>query len=934
MTQITPLGAGDQGLLQLVYDLMNQRGAWPTFTAVDLRADRVLNVEDAQAALLALPDGHISKPWLVSGFSDSDEVRLTLRGVRVCAGGQQDLDLLARFVAWVVEIERHAPDVEGQPLRARSVDFAAQLGLPLGQAGDDDGNEEQGAAAPASEAEQPESASDVGDSPEVDTARAMLSRLRVLVDLLPHFWSGVQWQSHEPWRWDLTIDRRRIRPYRHVEGPDELLAHYESAVRERLAARGAGMQNPGIVGSGLHVVVGDHVGVVDIAPAQIGSLSSARVSDLDVVLPMLRPEIAEVSAEQLRMNRFDDAIFAAFRRVEHEIQQRTGSPSIGNELIKAAFKERANPIRVTGREGDKDRLVELFGGAIGLYKGDRSHKDRPLLPCRSRYECLRLLAHASTLLDLLDRDIDRAPVVRGHEHRQGGALALWVDRATAQVEAWLDETTRLEKLSYRPGSLVVDVDRVPAGEHRIHLVDGHRQGAAHTVWLVSEPNLESWYRVIEVGIPLFGDSDGVVQLDVTGVRLLCLEAGTETERIMPTEETYKVGHYVSWQSSDKRGFGAVWARDREGAPLRKRWDGAMLFAGQPVAPAHPARLMHISLEPNYLRIRNGVKTPLRVLKHLTDGVATWTEALDDPKVETENEKIVFFKGGVVTAKGPGNTRLRCLLDGCSAEAAVEVAAHPRGTRTELLTGLPTVAGIAWTLDGLVVSTRSTELWRVENTGVYRLVAATPRMHTFMHGTDKLAANSTGDLAVVFPGLEDILVLPRSSDYATSQIVRAEWSGTVMAFTWDEDDIIVGTHLGYVYRVGMDGSVSRLAEVDGIPIDITRSTDGFLVLCAAGPNAAPADRFNSLWSIARDNTISVNILKDRHLSGLSGAVCLGDDVYLSDFYGGRIVRLPGDGSAAPAMVVEGLKNPSQLTTGGDGTLYIADFSDGAVHQILP
>jgi uncharacterized protein (TIGR02391 family) len=136
-------------------------------------------------------------------------------------------------------------------------------------------------------------------------------------------------------------------------------------------------------------------------------------------LTILREEIAGAAADHLLADRFDDAIFAAFRLIEHEVQQRSGSISIGEPLIKAAFREMSAPIRVSEREQDKDRLVQLFAGSIGLFKGDRSHKDRPLLACRSRRECLRLLAHASSLLDLLDRDIDRAPTVRGYEHHQG-----------------------------------------------------------------------------------------------------------------------------------------------------------------------------------------------------------------------------------------------------------------------------------------------------------------------------------------------------------------------------------------------------------------------------------------------------------------------------------------------------------------------------------
>ncbi|MBB4910691.1 TIGR02391 family protein [Actinophytocola algeriensis] len=921
------VNATDQGLLQLIYDLMSQRGDWPTFTAVDLRADRDLGVEDAQAALLAIPEGYISRPWQAHGFSDRDAVRLTLRGVTMCAGGRQDLDLSARFVAWVVKVESEASDDGETPLVAKSVDFAAYLELPLGSARP--GPVESAAGAESdTETEQSAPAQDPDETPDFVRTRAALSRMRVLVDLLPHFWIGVNWQQEEPWLWELTIDRRRLRPYRRLQGPDALLEYAESVERERVAAQNVNSLRQGSVNI-FHGPV-----TVQSALTEVETGVPTGTGDLDVLLPILRAEITEVSADLVRANRFDDAIFAAFRRVEHELQQRTQNAAIGNELIKAAFVERREPIRVTVREQDKDRLVELFSGAIGLFKGDRSHKDRPLLPCRSRYECMRLLAHASTLLDLLDRDIDRAPIVRGYEHRQGHTLTLWVDRASSQVEVWLDETTRLDKLSYRPGTLVVDVARVAPGEHRIHLADGHRQGAAHTVWLTSEPGLSSWYRVIEVNLPLYGDAEGEQRLDVSGVRLYCLEAGTASERILPTREVYTVGHYVSWHWSSTAAIGGAWVGDRDGGSLRKLWEVSTLFEGQPVAPAHPIRLMHISMEPSRLRLRIGAKTPLRVLAHLTDGTARWTEPLDDPKVETGDEKTVFYKGGAVIAKAPGATTLRCLHAGCSTEASVEIASHPRGTVTELLTGLPPVAGIASTAKGLVVSTRGTQLWRVGREGVYRLIAAVPRMPTVLLGTDTLAARADGELAVRITGIRELQVLHHHDEYATSHIVNPDCLGTPMAFVWDNEDLIVAMDSGTIHRVAMDSAATQLASFEGVPIAVACSADDLLVLCGPRPDAEPPQCVNLLWRIPHGQAEGVNLLAHQGLTELGGVAYVGDDIYVSDFRSGRVLRLPHDQTAEPVTVADGLVNPNQLTSDVDGTLYIADWGAGAIHQILP
>jgi hypothetical protein len=55
------------------------------------------------------------------------------------------------------------------------------------------------------------------------------------------------------------------------------------------------------------------------------------------------------------------------------------------------------------------------------------------------------------------------------------------------------------------------------------------------------------------------------------------------------------------------------------------------------------------------------------------------------------------------------------------------------------------------------------------------------------------------------------------------------------------------------------------------------------------------------------------------------------VYLTDFHGGRVLRLDDDGLAEVAI---GLLNPGELTGAPDGSIYIAEFGRGAVRRILP
>ncbi|MEU7101853.1 TIGR02391 family protein [Streptomyces longwoodensis] len=930
MTDDARLDAGTRELLQAVYALMKQRGDWPTFTAVDLWVDRHLGTEDTQAALLAVPDAFLFRPWQAHGFSSNDPVRLTLRGITACDDGPEDLQLLARFVAWTVDLERSDTSPAETPLIANSKAFAEHEGLPIGSPDDISEPPTAGtstasdAAAIASSQASPDM-EEKAIGAEVDAAQGRVARLRVLVDLLPGFWTGSGWASKSPWLWHLTVDRPRLRPYRHVHGVDGLLEYAETTERERTAAASAMLHRLN------DTQPSDHTDM----PAGFSEEQTTPVQDhsLDVLLSLLREEIVDSCQAPLRADLYDEAVFAAFRRLEDEVQQRSGSSAIGDMLIKPAFKEKQNPIRISDRDGDMDRMVQLFAGAIGLFKGDRSHKDRPSLPCVSRRECLRILAHASSLLDLLDRDLDRAPAVRGYQYDQGD-LTLWVERAGAQAQVWLDETVPLTTRSFQPGTLVVDVSAVSPGEHRVHLVDGTRHGPAHPVWLVRDPQRSTWYRITEVGVPLYKDALGQQLLDVSGVRLEVLEGGVVSQRVAPTRETYQVGHYVEWHSSHSRVQGGpAWARDRDGGPLRPLGDTSYLLDGQPSAAVHEERLMRISIEPGMLRLRRGEAVPLRVLGHYTDGTATWTGPLNSPQVVSTDEKIAFFKNNFVRAKHPGIATLRCQHDGCYAEALVNVAAHPRWTVTELLTGLPPVSGIACTPKGLVVSTRGRHIWRVDaSDGAYRMVTAVPPVSAHDQGTDTIAARDDGELAVRLLGDRRILVLHHSDDYQSSEIVTPEAEGVPMAFAWDSEALLIAMHDGALYRVDIDGTATEITRVQGTPVGMATDADSVHVLCAPSPGPATGDDYNRLWSIPlTDANATIDLLQDHKLAGLNGITLTGSSILLSDFNGGRLLSLRNN---RIREVAAGLTNPSQLATTATGDTYLADFGAGAIHRLLP
>lgn len=914
------LSLNEQKLLEIIYELVGRAGKWPTFMAVDLRADRELGIEDVQTVLVAIPAQYLARPGHPTGYYDTDELRLTLSGVAQCEGGTEDIELLARFMAWLVGVEG-AETSETESLTVMSADFAAYAGMPLEPVPVDAAPEE-----PTPEREQVDAvatpgtmgavptAESIDEVPaEVASARGKVIRVRVLADLLPRFWGGAGWQTDTPWYWQLTVDRRRLRPYRHVSGVAALLEYADSHDGRHLAP------SP--------VAISAVVTAADLKVMEEPSVPGAGVSaDTDVLLTLLRDEIADSAAELLRADRYDEAIFAAFRRLEHEVQQRANSPAIGDTLVKAAFREMSMPIRVSDREQDQERLVELFGGAIGLFKGDRSHKDKPLLPCRSRRECMRVLAHASSLLDLLDRDVDRAPVVRGYEHHQGDTLTLWVERAGPQVVAWLDDDTSLDIVSWRPGTLVLNVAGVSAGPHTVHLAEGSRQGPGHEVWLTRDPGQSSWYRVIEIDIPVYADAAGTQPVDASAVRLAVREAGVATERVVVTNETYRVGHYVTWGWSAMAHVGPIWMKDEVTGQMVQIYSSTALFAGDPVAPSHEPQLMNISIEPAYLRPRPGERLPVRVLGSYTDGTATWSEELGGLSLSSLDSKVAHCNGGTVYAKVAGRTSLKCLYERCYAETAVEVASHPRGTVTEYVGGLPPVAGIAWTPKGLVVSTRGTALWLAHVDGHYRIAAETP-MYFGHQGTDTLSANDMGDLAVRIIGDSRFLVLHADHDYRTSRWVEPPAPGTTMACAFDGDDLIVAMSSCDLYRVRPDGTSSFLTALKArAPVAMASGGDTMLVVCR-GHGAA-----DHLWRVTlADPANASDLLAGLRVTDIGGVTTDGNAIYLTEFHKGMVIRLE---NGSTSVVVTGLTAPVQLAATASGDLFVGEFGAGKVRRVLP
>jgi uncharacterized protein (TIGR02391 family) len=129
----------------------------------------------------------------------------------------------------------------------------------------------------------------------------------------------------------------------------------------------------------------------------------ARMEAAAQVGMKLHPRIAELVERQFLLGEFELAVFAAMKDVEVRVRllSSLGSDLVGTKLMQVAFAPSDGPLTDPEAEGgERVATMELFKGAIGVFKNPSSH--RPV-----NYNDATEAAEIVLFADLLERFLDR-----------------------------------------------------------------------------------------------------------------------------------------------------------------------------------------------------------------------------------------------------------------------------------------------------------------------------------------------------------------------------------------------------------------------------------------------------------------------------------------------------------------------------------------------
>ena len=594
--------------------------------------------------------------------------------------------------------------------------------------------------------------------------------------------------------------------------------------------------------------------------------------------PLIRADLWTLVEADIDRGDFDEGVSKAFRHVETLIQSESGSNSIGAPLVDGTF---GTKIVISRDPRDEESVKNLFKGSIGFFKGSRSHGARPPIRIASREHCLRIVALASVLLDLLDNDESHRPDLESY--RQLGDLVEFQVRNVRPETLCLIDGAEARIVSRQQSVLAIDASGSALGPHQALLRTGSVEGAEFTFQVVGSQPL-NWHRVLRADVTLYSDAAARNQREQVGVLLESYEGGRYVRQCFPTRETYEAGSYVAWEWDRAPGVGESWIKDDSGQVV-SAWLSAAFFKGHSTRPPHGPTPIGLRLFPEHRsKLGVGEAIPIVVQQQISDGIGHWEETVTAP-VLSSNERVVHVdRRSVMRAKMVGSADLSVQLGEHFARSVIEVQGLKSGAVLKFLGSIPHVDGVAYSDEyGIFVTNQSSIVHQVTTDGDLKVLTDVGRPYLHPHGLEKIVATQSGSLFARSVGSPTIIVIDLSRPERHRELTLGEDRSPV-SICCTGDEVFVTDHMGRIWALEDDRLQPFCDVVDNLNPGFTLTH-----LAASDERLWVLDNMTGLYSIDR-STKAVSVSAHRGSQNQFSDILFRNGLlYVSDFHGGRIAR---------------------------------------------
>lgn len=646
------------------------------------------------------------------------------------------------------------------------------------------------------------------------------------------------------------------------------------------------------------------------------------------------PMIVGVSKNIAEKGNYDDAIFAAFRCIEGEIQERISSKNIGIKLLNEAFDGTPAKISISKDNRDQDGIKDIFLGAFKNIRNDRGHKKVPSLPCKTLEECLLYLQFASFLLLLLSKDRNLFPNIR--DIRLFGTF----DQTRAEIrgENFSSDCKVLAEEIYiniaRITSNSIEVLLPPKFSGTLKVVDSKNQSDEMFCDIsYIEKCVENSYEILSTEIPLYEDNACTrLRSNVVGILLKAEEAGKSFIRIIPTyHNQYKAGYYVTHGPFDSVSVGETWYQDPQTREINYAWTSSLVNIPDHVCQSGNPKLGGISILPTQVRTGTNEFRTLRVIGWEKDGsISREVDITDKVNWKSMNENVAFIKDSVLYPKKLGHTEIECNYEGFFSSAAIDISNYQKGQRAVYFQGIKRIQQIRFDNENnMFLCNQSSSVYKIARTGGLFEVIRISSPDSYSPGIDCLAIDNEHNLYVNDMN-NNVIIKYRWNGkcYESHEILATSIKGTKKSIAIDgEGNVFVAVmghavNYGYIIKIRPDGTETCFE---------TRDTAIYIGVDNNGKIYVPSNKYKSVDVYNYDGKI-INSINYNVSDTPSDILVDNDAIYIPFFHSGKIMKIGLGKHHEIEELVEGAGNIGGIAKDSLERIYFSDFQNNKIEVI--